>query len=302
MKQTAIVALTLICLLAFAGCRTRKGVEQEKLQDAAIEAGTAEADAGGEKEAPADTWDMSETEDGSTEEKPAWHQIDQETAKRMMEEDDGHVVVDVRRQDEYDEGHIPGAILIPNETIGSERPEELPDLDQIILIYCRSGNRSKQAADKLAALGYTNLYEFGGIREWTGEVVKEEQMEAVNPTPVLVIRAGEKTFYADFEENSSAEAFAEQLSSGELELELHDYGGFEKVGSLPWNLPRNDTSITTEPGDVILYQGNQITIYYDKNTWNFTRLAKIGNTSRDALLEALGEGSVTVSFSVEWSE
>ncbi len=301
MKRAAIFAFTLICLLAFAGCSSRNGGLQGKPQDTAIGAGTAEADAGGKKEVTADTWGASETEDTGGE-VPAWHQIDQETAKRMMEEDDGHVVVDVRRQDEYDEGHIPGAILIPNETIGSERPEKLPDLDQIILIYCRSGNRSKQAADKLAALGYTNLYEFGGIREWTGEVVKEEQMEAVNPTPVLVIRAGEKTFYADFEENSSAEAFAEQLSSGELELELHDYGGFEKVGSLPWNLPRNDTSITTEPGDVILYQGNQITIYYDKNTWNFTRLAKIGNTSRDALLEALGEGSVTVSFSVEWSE
>lgn len=98
--------------------------------------------------------------------------ISQEEARKMMELEDGHVILDVRRQDEYDAGHIPGAILIPNESIGTERPEELPDLDQIILIYCRSGNRSKQAAKKLSDLGYTNVYEFGGINEWTGDVTK----------------------------------------------------------------------------------------------------------------------------------
>ena len=108
------------------------------------------------------------------EEAMGYNQIDQEAAKAMMAQDDGHVIVDVRRQDEYDEGHIPGAILIPNETIEDERPEALPDLEQIILIYCRSGNRSKQAASKLAAMGYVNIYEFGGINTWTGEVVTED--------------------------------------------------------------------------------------------------------------------------------
>ena len=109
---------------------------------------------------------------GSTDESaaPVYTQISQETAKEMMAEDDGHIIVDVRRQDEYDEGHIPGAVLIPNESIGTEMPEELPDLDQIILIYCRSGNRSKQAAQKLADIGYTNVYEFGGIMDWTGPI------------------------------------------------------------------------------------------------------------------------------------
>ena len=101
-------------------------------------------------------------------------QIDQETAKAMMDRDDGHVVVDVRRQDEYDAGHIPGAILIPNESITTEKPEALPDYGQIILIYCRSGNRSKQASQKLASMGYTNIYEFGGINTWTGKIVTTE--------------------------------------------------------------------------------------------------------------------------------
>ena len=101
-----------------------------------------------------------------------YKQISQEEALEMMAKDDGHIIVDVRRQDEYDAGHIPGAILIPNESIEKDRPKELPDLDQIILIYCRSGRRSKEASEKLANMGYTNIYEFGGIITWPGETVK----------------------------------------------------------------------------------------------------------------------------------
>ena len=101
-----------------------------------------------------------------------YHQIPQEEAKQMMARDDGHIIVDVRRQDEYDAGHIPGAILVPNESIGEEQPEQLPDKDQIILIYCRSGRRSKEASQKLADMGYTRIYEFGGIIDWTGDVVE----------------------------------------------------------------------------------------------------------------------------------
>ena len=100
----------------------------------------------------------------------SYRQIDQETAKQMMAQDDGHIVVDVRRLDEFESGHIPGAICIPNEDIESTPPEELTNPDQIILIYCRSGNRSKQASEKLARMGYSNVYEFGGIIDWTGEV------------------------------------------------------------------------------------------------------------------------------------
>ena len=103
----------------------------------------------------------------------SYTQISQDEAKQMMEQDGTQIIVDVRTQEEYDSGHIPGAICIPNESIGTEQPKELPNLDQVILIYCRSGNRSKQAAQKLFDMGYTNVYEFGGINDWTGEVVTE---------------------------------------------------------------------------------------------------------------------------------
>ena len=104
---------------------------------------------------------------------PSYKQISQSEAKEMMAKDDGHIVVDVRREDEYNAGHIPGAIRVTNEEIGDTMPEELPDLNQIILVYCRSGRRSKEASEKLAKIGYTNVYEFGGIIDWDGEVVKE---------------------------------------------------------------------------------------------------------------------------------
>lgn len=87
-----------------------------------------------------------------------------------IESDENYILLDVRRADEFEAGHIPGAVNLPNEEIGTEEIPSLPDKAQTIYIYCRSGNRSKQAADKLLALGYTNLIEFGGIIDYTGEL------------------------------------------------------------------------------------------------------------------------------------
>ena len=100
-----------------------------------------------------------------------YRQITAQEAAELMESETGYIVLDVRTPEEYAGRHIPGAITGPNETIGSTAPEQLPDREQLILIYCRSGNRSKQAADKLVALGYTNIVEFGGISSWSGETV-----------------------------------------------------------------------------------------------------------------------------------
>lgn len=91
---------------------------------------------------------------------------------QIMNENKNYIILDVRTVAEYNEGHIPNAICIPNETIGNDTINELSNKEQLILIYCRSGNRSKQAAEKLKKLGYTNLTEFGGIIDWKGEIVK----------------------------------------------------------------------------------------------------------------------------------
>ncbi len=109
----------------------------------------------------------SETKDSDD---ASYAQIAQEEAINMMEESNDYLIVDVRTQEEYDQGHIPGAICIPNENIGIGQPEELTDLNQILFIYCRSGRRSKEAAQKLAEIGYTQVYEIGGINTWPGEI------------------------------------------------------------------------------------------------------------------------------------
>ena len=100
-----------------------------------------------------------------------YRQINMTEAITIMEEESGYIILDVRTPEEFAEKHIPEAINMPNETIGTAEIPELPDKDQLILVYCRSGNRSKQASEKLAALGYTNIVEFGGINDWPGETV-----------------------------------------------------------------------------------------------------------------------------------
>ena len=101
----------------------------------------------------------------------SYRQINMDEAITMIEEESSYIILDVRTPEEFADKHIPGAINIPNETISTEEIPELPDKDQLILAYCRSGNRSKQASEKLAALGYTNIVEFGGINDWPGETV-----------------------------------------------------------------------------------------------------------------------------------
>lgn len=103
-----------------------------------------------------------------------YKQISMDEAKQIFESGgaDSYIILDVRRSDEFADGHIPGAINVANESIGAESPAELADKNQLIYVYCRSGNRSKQAAEKLVALGYTNIVEFGGIIDWTGEIEK----------------------------------------------------------------------------------------------------------------------------------
>ena len=105
-------------------------------------------------------------------EKAMYEQITAEEAKKIMDSDEEHIILDTREQDEFDEGHIPGAILIPYTEIENKAIEIIPDKDELILVYCRSGRRSKIAAESLYKLGYTNVKEFGGIIDWPYDIVK----------------------------------------------------------------------------------------------------------------------------------
>ena len=103
-----------------------------------------------------------------------YRQISMDEAVTMMAQETGYIILDVRRPDEFAEGHIPGAINVANETIGTDEIPELPHKDQLIMVYCRSGRRSKEAAEKLVKLGYTNIVEFGGILDWKGEIITSQ--------------------------------------------------------------------------------------------------------------------------------
>lgn len=121
----------------------------------------------------------------------------------------------------------------------------------------------------------------------------EEEMNTFN------IYANEHTLTVEVANNSSTQALLDLLKEGDIVVNAHDYGNFEKVGSLPTSLPTNDEQITTQPGDVILYQGNQLTVYYDTNSWSFTRLGKITNVDAAELKQILGNGNVELRLSLE---
>ena len=222
-----------------------------------------------------------------------YYQISQETAKEMMDPDGTQIVVDVRTEEEYLEGHIPGAICIPNESIMDEMPEELPDPDQIILIYCRSGRRSKEAAGKLAEIGYTNIYEFGGIIDWTGEVaVGEEKTEEETDMRLMI---GDTEVPVTWEDNKAVEDLKELAAGEGLEISMSMYGGFEQVGDIGQALTSDDTRITTKAGDIVLYAGDQIVVFYGSNTWAYTRLGHIDLSAKE--MEALlGNGDTVISL------
>ncbi len=244
---------------------------------------------------------------GKEEKRGSYMQISQDEAKKMMEGDDGHIIIDVRRTDEYEAGHIPGAVCIPNESIGSAQPEELPDLEQVILVYCRSGNRSKQAAQKLADIGYTKVYEFGGILSWTGEIETgtpdagdaekteakaEEKKEEVQ---TVKLKINDTEVPVTWEQNASVEALMKLAGEGPLTIQMSMYGGFEQVGPIGQSLVRNDEQITTEAGDIVLYSGNQIVIFYGSNSWAYTRLGHV-DLSPEEMTELLGDGDVVLTI------
>lgn len=134
------------------------------------------------------------------------------------------------------------------------------------------------------------------------EIPDVPDYEAIKPRAVLMIEVGGKRFYASFEGNPAASAFTEKLNSGALTVDVCDRGGLEKTGPLPYNLPQSDKEITTTPGDVILYNENRIALCCGEAEKNCTRLARIGNVTKEKLLEALGTGGAQVTFSLEWSE
>lgn len=160
----------------------------------------------------------------------------------------------------------------------------------LFVTACTDGNKSVPAeiTDMTARIEET----FSETETQPSETTKEETEMKMN------IQIGEHTLTATLAENSSAEALIELLREGDVTVNMHDYANMEKVGALPESLPRNDVQTTTEAGDLILYLGNSFVIYYDTNSWNFTRLGKIDNITQKELMDILGDGDVTAVLSL----
>ena len=185
-----------------------------------------------------------------------------------------------------------------------------------IIPFCTSGSSSPQTSYESVRVSVTGAEALEGfwiqgtsagnaqhdVSRWidrlgiTGE--NQSQSTSGNEEGKVKITAGNTVFYAELEDNSSAQVFRKMLLEGPVTVQMNDYGDMEKVGPLGKSLPTNDENITTGPGDLILYQGNSLVIYYDTNTWNFTRLGKIDGVTKQELLAAFGNGDVTVTLSL----
>lgn len=179
--------------------------------------------------------------------------------------------------------------------------------DKTVIPFCTSGSSSITTSEKnIANLGISIGNQLSGKR-FSGSASEETVSEWISSLNLpdkttetkINIDINGQMLPATLASNTSAQAFAELLKDGPLTLDLHDYGNFEKTGFLPQTLPRNDEPIDTDFGDLILYQGNQFVLYYDKNSWTFTRLGHLdSDITKEELKNILGEGNVTITISL----
>ncbi len=162
----------------------------------------------------------------------------------------------------------------------------------LIVVFIHKNNSNQENVNNIQN-NISNEKQISNIA--TNNIEKKEviEMDTIN------IKVNDNVLKVRLENNSSVDAFIEKLKDGDIVVNAHDYGNFEKVGDLGFSLPTNDKKITTRSGDLILYQGNQITLYYDTNTWTFTKLGKVEGISEKELKDILGSGNVTLVFSLK---
>lgn len=178
--------------------------------------------------------------------------------------------------------------------------------DKTVIPFCTSGSSGIAASEKNIA----DLVLIGDQlegRRFSASATKDDVKEWVDTLPLnneksepkLLLSVNGQELTASFVDSSAAEELAEKLKAEPVTITLNEYGGFEKVGKLPWSLTRSDASTETEPCDIMLYQGNQMTIFYNSNSWSYTKLGHIDNITQNELKAILGEGNVTVTLSLK---
>ncbi len=166
----------------------------------------------------------------------------------------------------------------------------------LIMSACSSNKPAEQKTDRQSSFSITAETQDSTTAKT--ELPKHQQEEESMKQAQFYITAKSTTFTANFTDNGSADAFRDLLRKGDLTINMSDYGNFEKVGSIGKSLPRKDTQISAITGDVMLYQGNQIVIFYGTNSWSYSRLGKIEGVTSEDLLSAFGNGDVSITFSL----
>jgi len=163
---------------------------------------------------------------------------------------------------------------------------------------CQNYNYPNVSGDTATVSPETTIFESEADLEIARETENKENEQNEDEIKMINIKIGDNVFAAALEKNSSTDALLKLLKDGPITINMRDYGNMEKVGMFPQNLPTNDQHITTEPGDLILYQGNAFVIYYAPNTWSFTKLGKINDVTANELKRVLGDGNVDVVLSL----
>ena len=133
--------------------------------------------------------------------------------------------------------------------------------------------------------------------ETLSNIINENKVEDKN-MDIIYIKIDNQTLDVELENNSATKELKERLKNGDVIVNANDYGGFEKIGALGFSLPSKDTNITTSAGDIVLYQGNQVSLFYNSNSWSYTKLGRIKNIDNKELKDILGNGSVTIVFTL----
>lgn len=227
----------------------------------------------------------------------SYKKISQEEAVKMMETGDC-LILDVRTEEEYNDGHIPNAICLPVETIGSEAPAQLPDKDQIILIYCRTGVRAERAAKALADLGYTNVYDFGGIADWEGDIVTEESFDYGEPEASLTLEIGGRQIYTNIITKTE---LLDAVGTSSFELSFRDEGSIKRA-VLPFTVSPEEKDTEVRTGDVLLCSGNEMLLILEEGTVRGERIGSFTGMTKGELEEIFGEGDFTALMFLDWMD
>ena len=227
----------------------------------------------------------------------SYKKISQEEAVKMMETGDC-LILDVRTEEEYNDGHIPNAVCLPVETIGSEAPAQLPDKDQAILIYCRTGIRAATAAEQLAKLGYTRVYEFGGIADWKGDIVTEESFDYGEPEASLTLEVSGRQIYTNI---IMKKELLDTVGTSSFELSFRDEGSVKRA-VLPFALSLQEEDTAVRTGDVLLCNGNEMLLILEEGTVKGERIGNFIGMTKGELEEIFGEGDFTALMFLDWMD